>query len=356
MTTLKYYYVKDNHISEVIFDKYTIDTTGKITNKKTGKIVSYFKSGKYNRCCVYDTGERSYKIRLARAIASTFIGPPETLQHTADHIDRNPDNDTLHNIRWICKKEQINNQHRPDKYKSAFIIIKDCDEKTAQEWVDHLFEQPNAFGRGYTTSTIKHYAERKQHGFAYKEYPNLPDEIWKQVKNSSNNRGHWEISNMSRIKYVTKHAENVLYGTRLRLDNGYPTVCINGKHQGCHILAFKTFFPEEYVAMKTCEILLHKADDRLDFRPHNIRVGTISENSNDAHENGRYDGKQNARIKCSSYIGDELEKVYDSQTDAVRYLKTIGFKKAHGGKISLALKAFYEGKKSKRYGRMWRPV
>jgi len=25
MTTLKYYYIKDNSISEVIFDKYTID-------------------------------------------------------------------------------------------------------------------------------------------------------------------------------------------------------------------------------------------------------------------------------------------------------------------------------------------
>ena len=352
MTKVKYYFENGTH---AVFDKYTIDTTGIIFNKKTGKIVSYFKSGKYNRCGLTDNDGKKRKIRVARAIASTFIGPPPTPAHTADHIDRNPDNDTLHNIRWICKKGQINNQQRPENYKSAFIIIKDGDEKTVQEWVDHFIEQTNAFGREYTTSTIKHYAERKQHGFAYKEYPDLPDEMWKQVKNSSNNRGHWEISNMSRIKYITKHAENVLYGTRLRLDNGYPTVYINGKHHGCHILAFKTFFPDDYAAMKTNEIILHEADDRLDFRPHNLRIGTASDNTTDAHNNGRYIGKQNACAKCSSYINGIFEKEHDSQRAAARYLKSAGFEKATDSKIYQAINAFRSGEIITRYGRTWRP-
>lgn len=351
MTTLKYYYIKDNSISEVIFDKYTIDNCV-IVNKKNGKPVKYHKKGRYNKCNVQDNTGKSYAIQIGRAIASTFHGPPPTPTHTADHIDRNSTNDTVENIRWLCKSGQSKNQSRPDTYNSAFVITKDGLEKTAQEWVSHL----NSSGKIYTMNTIRTYARVKQHGFSYKEYPDLPGEVWKVVKDSSNERGHWEISNMNRVKNVTKHAENVIEGERLWLDNGYPAIKINKKIRRCHILAFASFFPEEYAKKNMDEIILHDGDDKLDFRPHKLRIGTDSENKSDAHDNGKYGGKKTARMKCASYIYGILEKEHDSQTDAMRYLKSVGFDKASIGKISLAINAFRSGEIITRYGRTWRPL
>ena len=100
--------------------------------------------------------------------------------------------------------------------------------------------------------------------------------------------GHWEISNMSRVKQVTKHASNVLWGDRLRRCNGYPIISINGKNCYCHVLAFKTFYPELWDAKKLEEMVLHEDDNKEDFRPHKLRLGTASDNAKDARNNGKY--------------------------------------------------------------------
>ena len=195
---------------------------------------------------------------------------------------------------------------------------------------------------------IQHYAQRKQHGFAYKEYPDLPGEIWKEIMYSKTTRGRWKISNMNRVKYITKYAENIFSGERLGLRNGYPFITLGL----CHIIAFKTFFPEEYALMQTGDIILHENDDRLDFRPHKLRIGTRSDNMNDAHNNGCYDDTQRARQKCASYVEGIFEKEHDSQSYAVKYLKSIGYKKATQGKISMAL----SGYRNTSYGRTWKLI
>jgi hypothetical protein len=295
-------------------------------------------------------------IRIGRAIASTFIGKPPTLKHTADHKDRNTTNDTLENIRWLCKSGQIHNQTRSHTLKSAFVVIKDDVEKTINDWLIHLRGHKNHLGRDYTAAMIGHYAKRHQFGFSYKKYHDLPDEIWKCVKDSKNSKNHWEISNMNRMKYVTNHTENVFFGSRLVLNSGYPTITINKKKVMCHILSFKTFFPDEYESMKPDEIILHDNDDKSDFRPHKLRIGTISVNGKDAHDNGKYDGTKNERINCASYINGILEKNHDSQRDAVKYLRTIGFTKADSSGIRKSLEAFRDENVIVRYGRTWQTI
>jgi len=356
MSTLKYYYVKDNSISEVIFDKYMIDTAGKITNKKTGKILNARINGIYSEYVVYNDKYR-HKIRVARAIASTFIGPPPTPAHTADHIDQDTKNDTLENIRWLCKSGQNNNQCRPNTLKSAFIIVKDGVEKTAKDWAEHLINQKNYMNHTYTAGMVTIYAQQKQQGFAYKKYQDLPGEVWKPIKDSGNKSGHWEISDMSRVKYITKHAENVLSGNRFGLsDVGYPVINLNDRIWKCHILAFMTFFPEKYAEMKPGEVILHEDDDKLDFRPHKLRIGTQTMNMIDAYDNGKRDDTKSARIKCASYINGAFEKEYISQNDAMRYLKSIGYDKASHTNIGKALEEFRNGKDVVRYGRTWKPL
>jgi hypothetical protein len=257
--------------SHVIFNKYTIDTNGVVRNKKTGAIRFTYKIGEYNSVGVYDIDGRQRGIIVGRALLSTFQGPPPSAEHTADHIDRNPNNDTIGNLRWLCKKGQNANQVRPETQKSAFVIVKNGDEKTAGEWADDQSKDAN---------TIRNYARNKQNGFSYKEYPDLLGETWKKISDSYTKFSYWEISDMNRVKYITKHAENVLSGDRLGIDHGYPSIGIKGKQRKCHILSFMTFFPEEYAKRKMDN------DDKLDFRPYNLK------SSENARDNGKYDGKK----------------------------------------------------------------
>jgi hypothetical protein len=347
MTTLQYYFYEGSH---VIFNNYIIDN-GVIINKETGNIVRYSKyAKKYNTCKVQDDSGKIFSIQVGRAIASSILGPPPTLHHTADHIDRNPENDTDDNIRWATRTEQNNNQDRSETRKTAFIIIKNNVEKTAKEWANYLKGEKTPRGYDYTEKMINNYARQKQYGFSYKEYPDLPGEIWMKINNSKTWLGRWEISDMNRVKYVTNHAENILSGDRLGLQNGYPKITINGKDWKCHILAFMSFFPDEYANKKPDEIVLHEDDDRLDFRPHKLRLGTQSDNIIDAHNNGKYDGSKRARMKCVSYIDGIYEIMHNSQEDAANYLRHIGYDDASQSCIGRAL----NGIRKSAYDRTWK--
>lgn len=345
-TPLEYFFDDGSHI---IFNKYTIDHVGVIKNKKSGKVLQTRKGGEYNTCTVYEDSGKTRSIRVCRAIVSTFTGRPPTLKHTVDHIDTNYKNDTLSNLRWLCKKGQRNNQDRPETSKSAFFIVKDEVEKTANEWSELMKCGNQISDHSYTAKMIRYYAQNKQYGFSYKIYPDLPGEVWKEIFGSSTSRGRWEISNMNRVKYITKFAENVLSSDRLGLKNGYPKIGFGGRDWYCHVLSFKTFYNEEYANKNQNEIVMHDDDDKLDFRPHKLHLGTQLVNMISAHDNGKYRGTKSSRQGCVSYINGIYEKEHDSQSDAANYLKSIGFEKATNKGISRALKGKY-----KSYGRVWK--
>ena len=345
---LKYYF-KDGTFK--VFEKYMLYHFGFIRNRKTGEVLQNINQEKYNKVNVQDDDGKSYQIRIARAIASTFIGPPPSLEHTADHIDKNPDDDIIHNIRWANKSEQSINRDISEINKSAFIVVKDGVEKTINEWVEHLKYEKNNMNRPYINKMIKYYAQGKKYGFSYKKYPDLPDEVWKEIAGSKTKLGRWEISDMNRVKYITKYTENVLCEDRIGLNkHGYPIITINGKRWKCHIISFMSFFPEQWSTKKTNENVLHKNDDKLDFRPHMLRLGNQSDNISDAYNNGCYDDTQAARMKCVSYINGIYELLHDSQKDAVRYLKSIGYEKASKSAICMNL----SGDRKSAYGRTWK--
>lgn len=349
--TLEYYFEDETHIT---FEKYTINALGIIKHKISGKTPRYG-NGMYNRCGVYDDGGKERRISVGRAVASTFLGKPPTPAHTAGHIEsKQKKNDALMNIRWNCKKGQRDNQNRPETSKTAFVIVKDGIEKTVNEWVDHLNAMKTPEDREFTKSMINHYAQRKQHGFAYKEYPDIDGEKWEKIKGSENDQGRWEISNMNRVKWITNNASNVLWGNRLGHVSGYPSIGINGKKCYCHILAFAAFHEELWDAKEPEEMVCHEDDDKEDFRPHKLSLGTASDNNKDAYDNGKRDGTKTARIKCASYINGVHEENHLSQGDAVEYLKSKGYPKASRQCIGQALSDKY--KSNMAYGRTWQKI
>ncbi|AGE56526.1 hypothetical protein ATCVNEJV2_116L [Acanthocystis turfacea Chlorella virus NE-JV-2] len=282
---------------------------------------------------------------LARAIISTFLGPPPTVYHTAEHKDQNRGNDVLSNIIWEDKSGQRLNQTRPVELNTAYIIVKDDVEHTAKEWVD-IFKKPN--GKNYTIQRILQFAQEHNHGFRYKVFSNLRGEVWKSIPGSKNSRGEWLISTKNRMKYKTNHAENVLAVDQLITKEGYPSVCINGKQLLCHYLSMMTFRPREYAAKLPDDIVLHKNDDRFDFNPFRLRWGTHTENRTDAHNNGKYDGTKTERKPVSSYIDGVFEKTHESSYAAAEFLQENGYPNAihQGVRSGLNINVI-------RYGRTW---
>lgn len=346
--TLEYYFEDETHI---IFKKYMIDTLGVIRHKTSGQTPSYGK-GLYNRCGVYDNDGKQRSILVGRAVASTFLGKPPTLEHTVDHIkSEQKKNDALLNIRWADRPGQRANQVRTETYKTAFIIVKDGVEKTVKEWVEHLNTMKTSEDRKFTKSMIEKYAQKKQRGFAYKEYPDIDGEKWEDIECSKTKQGQWKISNMSRVKYITNiGTENVLWSDRLgRNSTGYPVVRINRKLCYCHTLAFAAFHPKLWDDKEPEEMVLHKDDDKEDFRPHKLRLGTDSDNTKDSHDNGKRDGTKSVRIKCTSYINGVREKDHLSKSDAAEYLKSKGYSKITISNITMVL----SGDRKMAYGRTW---
>ncbi|AGE56716.1 hypothetical protein ATCVNEJV2_702L [Acanthocystis turfacea Chlorella virus NE-JV-2] len=341
MTTLEYYFSNGDHVT---FDNYTIDTDGVVTNVNTGTKMTRHVLNTYNVVNIRDNNGTRRGIRVSRAIASTFLGKPPTTKYTADHEDQDRLNDVLRNICWASKSEQVKNRTMPEQYNSAYCIIKDNVEKTAREWIE-VFKKPN--GEKYTAVAITKFAQRQEHGFRIKPIEDIPDEEWKVVKGSQNKV---YVSSEGRLKYKTSLSEKVLTADQLSKHAGYPVVWFSNRSHYCHVIAFKTFFPEEYIAKKDDEIILHIGDNKLDFRPNMLTLGTRSQNTIDAHNNGRHDNTNSARKSIVSYVNGVLEKEHESLANAVEYLRQHDHPRADRSGIRFGLQ-----NGGVRYGRTWKP-
>jgi hypothetical protein len=230
----------------------------------------------------------------------------------------------------------------PETLNSAFIIVHDGEELTANEWAERT---------GFHNKTICKYArDENKPEWSYKTYDDLPGENWKPVKDSKNSQGWWMVSDLGRVAYHTENTRKVSSPEELYMWGGYPRIQINGTPRTVHSVVFETFRFEEYDTMKPDEMILHKNDDRMDCRIDELRVGSASQNRRDAYDNGKYDGTKTGRIKCVSFINGVFEKEHESQKAAADYLKEKGWVKAKSGRISEVL----NNKRQSAYERTWK--
>lgn len=117
------------------FKNYAVSTNGEVKNIKTGRILKPYDNGTgYCKVDLYNGGIKS-KCRIHRLVAEAFIPNPDN-KPTVDHIDRNPKNNTVENLRWATQEEQNDNSGTQRK-----VII------AAKDGIEHVFDSQGSCAR-----------------------------------------------------------------------------------------------------------------------------------------------------------------------------------------------------------------
>ena len=100
------------------FKEYLVSNTGEVKNKKNGNILAGNLVNGY-RFLSLSVKNKQYTRLVNRMVAMTFLENPNNLP-VADHIDTNPLNNHVSNLRWCTYKENMNNETTKKKMTKTF--------------------------------------------------------------------------------------------------------------------------------------------------------------------------------------------------------------------------------------------
>jgi hypothetical protein len=93
------------------FPKYSITNNGFVKNNKTNRVLkNQINSNGYIVLSLFNNDGIKKKPYLHRLLAKTFIKNENDDANQVDHIDRNPLNNSLDNLRWVTNTENLGNR------------------------------------------------------------------------------------------------------------------------------------------------------------------------------------------------------------------------------------------------------
>lgn len=126
----------------------------------SGKLFSgQTKSHGYRLIALRTLTGRKATASVARILCWLHHGPPPTNRHEVDHIDRNPGNDSLSNLRWVTHSENSNNvdeKYAGDKHASS--KLRERDVRKIRKMCKHREHSHSKIGERFGVSryTIDH--------------------------------------------------------------------------------------------------------------------------------------------------------------------------------------------------------
>nr|QBK85750.1 MAG: HNH endonuclease [Marseillevirus LCMAC101] len=252
------------------FSKYEVSSLGRIRNRESGYIFSTKpKDDRYVCNSFLDDEGKSKTIRAHVIVARAFLGNPDSNDLTVDHINQEPTDNRLVNLRWATKKQQTVNSNKSRSGSIGQPIVQyTADMKEIKTWPS-IITAANKLGidpSGITKACKGKLNHTGGYKWAY-ERQDLDGEIWKEYKLSD-----VQVSNMGRIKPPHYH---IVYGSKV---GGYMTY---GKPvKGVHVMVAKAFLPNP----ENKPEVNHKDNDGTNNKLENLEWATRSEQMFHSHK------------------------------------------------------------------------
>ena len=195
-------------------------------------------------------------------------------QDTVDHIDNNPSNNRLENLRWASRSEQMKHSYATNKNRgsSAQRTSKPVEGRVlgAEAWVPYASSAEAARSLGLNPGAISGCCSgvcKKTGGYEFRwgvanEVAVLPGEVWKPYESA------W-VSSFGRFK-----SSRGVVSTPKPMKSGYVLVFCNGKLHPIHVLMAIAFgLPKRDDQVTVDHIDNNPSNNRLE----NLRWASMSE-------------------------------------------------------------------------------
>tara|TARA_R110000822_G_C14911620_1_gene450271 strand:- start:39 stop:494 length:456 start_codon:yes stop_codon:yes gene_type:complete len=90
------------------FENYIIYPDGKVFSKHSNKYLKHLKGRSPYKFVIFCVNSKTKNYMIHRLVAEHYI-PNDENKAQVDHIDRNPENNDITNLRWVNKSENMNN-------------------------------------------------------------------------------------------------------------------------------------------------------------------------------------------------------------------------------------------------------
>ena len=301
--------------------------TTKITTKPQVSSFGRFKSStgvvftpkprKSGYVCVRINGKLHY-IHVLMAIA--FGLEKRDDQDTVDHIDNNPSNNRLENLRWASRSEQIKHSYATNENRgsSAPKRSKPVEGRVlgAEAWVPYASSMEAARELGLNQGAISGCCRgvcKQTGGYEFRygeanEVAVLPGEEWKPYESA------W-VSSFGRFK-----SSRGVVSTPKPEKNGYVRVSCNGKHHLIHVLMAIAFGLEKRDDQDTVD---HIDNNPSNNRLENLRWASMSEQIKHSYATNKNRGSSAPRRSKpveGRVLGAKAWVPYASSMEAARSL------------------------------------
>lgn len=277
------------------YDNYSVSDKGRVRNNKSGRILDRrSNSPGYRVVILRDRKSKPHDERVSRLVLLAFVGYPPNTSMTCDHINRNIKDNSLSNLRWATREEQIKNSSNSTitnehlyipiaQYSPEGYLIKVWPSRASAARGLNLDDR--GISKAQTDNNI-------YGGFYWKNTPNntyLADEIWKPMIDPR--FYDYYVSSYGR---VLTRARNITYGTSC---DGYKLIAVkfNGRYisRKVHCLVIEAFYGPSNL------IVNHKDGNKSNNHISNLEYVTYSENVKHAYKLGLIKNRYKPVVQCT---------------------------------------------------------